>query len=253
MDKGSSNSVVARIGNQLGELTQVCTIPEEHKKDLSNLYHDLMKTIINAHDEGDILIEELSAIKNDVEANGLKLDPRSPVIPSSLKIHKAKIFLKFAKDALRCLAQILAVFFNKGWTEAKFDIIQKFLENEESKDGKKRLVTSLLNHNSPWVEKCINLRNADEHGDYKRRKKKDYINNYSLRIHENIPTLDPPTFFDGTNVLDFLKDTRQLLFQFCEETVVATVLLFLPHPVKINEIPIQERNPSFPKRFKLYI
>lgn len=250
MDEGTSNPIVARIGSQLAELIDLCRIDKKKKEDLSFIFHEMMKEILAAHKQATPLIEELQQINENPSKYGLILEAHKRSIPSSLKLDNIKIFLKHANGALKLLAQALAVFFDKGWREAKFDDILDFIEKKQNSVGENWQVVDQLKNNLDWLLDIVELRNVDEHKFYKRQRKEALVKNYELSSKGTIFVLQHPKLCNDQDVLPFLIDAHQRLFLLCEEIIVATIVLFLPEPVSICEIPEGQRLKNFPKRFK---
>lgn len=250
LNEGTSNPIVARIGYQLGELLKLCKIDQKKKDDLTFIFHEMMKAILAAEKQALPLIEELKAIQSDLTSHGLCLEQHKFAIPSSLKLDNIKIFLKHANENLKLLVQALAVFFDKGWTEAKFEPILDHVEKEQRKLDETWLLGTLLKHNLNWFADILELRNADEHKFYKRQKKNAFIENYELSNVNGHLALVHPKLCNDMNVLPFLLDANKRLFVLSEEIIVSAIALFLPEPVSICEIPEKERRADYPKRFK---
>ncbi|MFI0435823.1 MAG: hypothetical protein ACH350_08910 [Parachlamydiaceae bacterium] len=250
LDEGTSNPIVARIGSQLRELLQLCRMDQKKKDDLNFIFHEMMKSILAADNHATPLIEELKSIEDDPAKHGLCLEKNKFSIPSSLKLDNIKVFLKYANENLKLLVQALAIFFEKGWTEAKFEPILDYVEKEQSRLDETWLLGTLLKSNLNWFADILELRNVDEHKFYKRQKKKALIENYTLSNINGHLTLVHPMLCNGMNAHLFLLDANRRLFVLSEEIIVSTIALFLPKPVSICEIPEKERREDYPKRFK---
>lgn len=250
LDEGTSNPIVARIGVQLSELLELCSIAKAKKDDLSCIFYEMMKAILSAHKEATSLIEELQSIEGEILINGLHVDQKSPVIPSSLKLDSIKVFVKHAHEALKLLAQALAVFFGQGWTEAKFEPLLKYFKSEENKRNEKWGLVDLLEGNLSWLSDILELRNVDEHKFYKRQIKRAFVENYHISIVQGKPILVRPMLCIGKEVLPFLVDANRRLFQLTEELIVSAISMFLPEGVGICQIPEEQQRKNFPKRFK---
>lgn len=250
LDEGASNPIVARIGSQLGELLKLCRIDQKKKDDLNFIFHEMMKSILAADKHATPLIEELKSIEGDPAKHGLCLEKNKFSIPSSLKLDNIKVFLKYANENLKLLVQALAIFFDKGWTEAKFLQILEYLEHEQRKLDETWLLATLLKSNLDWFTDIVELRNVDEHKFYKRQKKNALVTNYELSNVDGKLMLVNPKICNGADVLPFLIDANQRLFIISEEAMVSAITLFLTEPVSICEIPEKERSANYPKRFK---
>ena len=250
LDEGTSNPIVARIGSQLSELIKLCKMDQKKKEDLNFIFHEMMKSILAAEKQALPLIEELKAIENNPIEHGFCIEKQKCSIPSVSKLDNVKVFLKHTHETLKLLAQALSIFFDKGWTEAKFGSILAYVKKEQIRFNENWLVVSLLEQNLDWFVDIVELRNVDEHKFYKRQKKEALIEDYKLANINGRLTLVQPKLCNDLHVLPFMLDANKRLFLVAEEVIVSVIALFLPEPVSICEIAEQERRPEYPKRFK---
>lgn len=140
----------------------------------------------------------------------------------------------------------------KNYTESKFDFILKDLQ-VIMPEGSSLL--EVLRCYAPWYKVVNQLRNEDEHG----QSSLESLLNYELKENNHIRYLDRPRFQYKPRksletvtiyVNEFLKASLEYQLNFCELVILLSLIEYLPDQYVIAEIPEEQRDPQYPRKFK---
>lgn len=245
-DYGTSNPICARIGSGLSEIVNLTTLSNKDKEKGNAILHDLSNNLIIAEQRATELVRELDEIEDRISGRA-KTQTKSTVpntIDSSLKLHLARDFLKYTNNSLRLLTGFFDVCLGIGNKQTKLHHVVKALHDLEP--APEALLDHLL-RTAPWYKQIIDLRGTDEH----KEAHKSFVENYTIKSDGKSSYLQRPRFNDGTDITSFLKTSLNYLLPFFELALVFTLSYLLPNPVAIVEIPEDQRNPTYPRRFRL--
>lgn len=248
LDIGTKHPVVARISSGIPELLELWQVSEDKKKQTRNYCYDIAKDLIEAEKQAMPVIREIEAIEANLEKNRPTTLPDS--IESVLNLENIRVFLKFAKAALEKLANLLGIIFDKGFSKPKFEDITNALAKKFSNEKRQYFILDVLQHYQPFADKLVELRNREEHP---RKRGEIFIKNYDVKERENELVLERPCFIDQTPIYEYLTNALPMLLHFVEDCLIAAISIDLHPTVAIAEIPQNQRDPEYPKRFRLNI
>lgn len=247
MDVGTSNPIVARMMG-LPELIQMARMSEEKKEKIKNACFDMMRALIEAEKAAKPLIDEIKSAKQKIDSDGVKTQLPSGAIemPSVLNLEAAKVFLKFARQALHSLARAMGVILDEDFNGPHF---HKVLKRVESVLGPEHPVTKLLKDDIKWIKEIVDLRNEDEHPHVSNPF--NFVQGFNITMRADGRYLvQMPQFYDGQPILECLEVFGHNLLTFSEEMIALSVETHFPQGVILTEIPEEQRDPNMPVRFR---
>jgi hypothetical protein len=245
-DAGTSNPIVARISAGLSEIVKIAQLTSESRQQITDLLFDISRELLEGEKASAQVIREIETIERGLPQK-MKNLPNGSIptsIDSVLSINRARDFLKYSQSAFRKLGCIISVAFQIGNKEHRFWNISKELSKILSPEAQ---IFEIIEHYKKWYEKVMGLRDADEH----HRSSKPFLINYEIKSTKDHCYLERPMFHDKTPVYEFLVESSKMLLLFCEDLILSVLIEYLPDPVEIVEIPLEKRNPAYPKRFKI--
>lgn len=150
-DDGTNNPIIARLGIGLSEIIKMAIISEEKKQKITDGCFEIMRTLIEAEKAAKPVIHEIHAIEKELATVGVKTQRNGTVVetPGVIHIENAKVFLKFAKQALQQLAKVIGIITDKKFDGPHFHKIQSHIS---SKFGKDHIITRLLEEDKKWLK-----------------------------------------------------------------------------------------------------
>ncbi len=286
---GSSNLIDARIFVGLSEILKKTTLDEKDKEEIKSYLYLLSKNINSAQKSAQSLIAEYHAMEKSTPVKGqlpslLLLDEAElflyyskkalrnvstiiGIIFSRHSIHEKKLLDPKIDHLIGDLEKVFLVHkiepevvsrikkshekILKGknifeeYKDARFDKIFKDLKSISSDLA----ILKILEIYDKWLTKLVDLRNLDQHP----LGSDALIVNYKVVIKENGFEILKPSFNDAdkTPLYEFLQASSNYIFSFCEESILFSLIEFLPDMFEIIEIDEKKRDVSFPKRFKI--
>lgn len=252
---GTSNFIVARLSIQTQNILQpFYCINNDVKESIFTLYNlKIQKRLLVCNKINEEITNEIKQINNEIEKNGLKTQSqgRSIHIPQVLELEeRIEQFLYSAKSVLRDLTEIFHIFFGKKFTEARYDKVLSWSEDEFGIDNN---LTKLINQDHElWIKRIVTLRNAIEHpGGYSGNLK---IDNFEL-IDEKLllPSWqlnDEDRFLISTDLNTIVLN----LLEFSEEVLINCIdnkIGGIPDFFRITEVPLGERDEKCPIRLRV--
>lgn len=245
-DVGTSNPIVARISVGLSEIIKIVQISPESRQKVIDLLFDVSQELLEAEKASREVIKEIEQIERDLPEKMKNVPPGG--IPNSidsvLSINRTRDFLKYAQSAFRKLGHILSIIFQIGNKEHRFWYASKELSKKLPSDAQ---IFEIIGHYKKWYDKVMDLRDTDEH----HRASTQFITNYEIKSGKECRFLERPMFYDKTPIYKFLIESSQMLLFFCEDLVLSALIEYLPDLVEVVEIPIDKRDPTCPKRFRI--
>jgi len=211
--------------------------------------------------ECDKLAQEISKEILDVvestNTNGLKIQShgRSIHIPQIMRLEsRIEQFLYSAKSMLRDLTKIFDLFFEKKFTEARYDKVLTWAIHEFGSESE--LAQIIDYDHEAWIKKLISMRNAIEHpGGYS-----GHLNicNFELvtSVQSEAKKLQEPCWYlneekkasIGTDLLTLSSN----MLEFAEDILVICIKMKgFPDMLKIVEIPENQRENNALKRLRV--
>lgn len=256
-DQGTSNPIVARLSVQTSELIKFCPRGDYFHKSVLSLFHDsVQKHLLECDQIAQDIANEVLEIDAEIGDEGLKTQAQGRVIevPHILRlIPRVEQFLYCAKSALRDLANIFDLFFEKKFDAARYDKIIEWACVEFGEDSE--LAYILKQDHDIWIKKLVSMRNAVEHpGGYSGQL---HIRNISLvpPEHPRYPILEAPRWnlndeAEEPLVESLLTATSNILELSEDLLIICITMSGLPEMVGFAEIPEDKRNPSCPIRLR---
>lgn len=256
-DQGTANPIVARLTVQTSELIKFCPRGDDFHKSVLSLFHDhVQKNLLECDQIAQDISREVIEIAAELGDKGLKTQAEGRVIEVphiSRLIPRVEQFLYCAKSALRDLAKIFDLFFEKKFDAARYDKIIEWANSEFGEDSE--LVGILKQDHEVWIKKLVAMRNAVEHpGGYSGHL---HIHNISLVSpdHPQYPILEAPRWNLNNEaeepLVESLLTATSNMLEFSEEVLAICITMSgLPDMVGFAEIPEDKRDPSCPIRLR---
>ncbi len=248
-DTGSSHPINARIAIGLAEILKLTKLTLEQKATITFILSELSQDLIRAEKSALKVMQEIEDIEASILLQASNKTPSD--FRSALSLDDVMIFIKYSKSGLRRVAQIIDLTTtNNNIIDAYFDNILKNLKkhNAKFKDVLDEY-EKILEAHKDWYPLLIDLRNDDEH----RNPTDDFLRNYHiLNYYLERPQLIPRGNKKPILVYAFLRKSVACALPFCEDLILLFLSIHLPDiPLELIEIPLSERNPQCPKRFKI--
>lgn len=188
-DVGTSNPIVARLSFQTNELIKMFPLTDKQKDDINGLLGmDVCQRLISCYKTYSKLHEELLKVNQTNRDDFFK--GNAIYTPAVIDLRNmCENFLYQAKSTLRDLLGLFRVFYNKEFTEARYDKAYEWAKEEFGKDDD--LSRLLKQDNNTWIKKFIFMRNAVEHPNGRSQLK---INNIRLINKSEPPFFNAPTW-----------------------------------------------------------
>lgn len=243
---GTSNPIVARLSCGFQDIIKLARLPKEDRQKITDSIFDISEALLEAENCAQQVITEIKGIEKRITRESIKNTTyRHPeAIESVLSLNRVRDFLKYSKSAFRKLGRIISISFKISNNEHRFENTKEELRKNKVNDT---FIFDIFSHYKPLYQKIMKLRNDDEHD----KDIDEFLFNYKIKMNNNFYYLERPHLYDGTNIYDFLKKSSSLLLSFCEDIVVACLVDHLPEVVEIIEVPLQDRDPKCPKRFRV--
>lgn len=245
LDVGTSNPIVARLGIGLPSIVEISKLTAEQKALINRACFATMEALVNAEKAARPLLAEIENAIERLDREGVQTQSGGQVIqpPYISHLDNAKVFLKFAKQALQNVADALGTMLGETFSGPHF---HKVLISIEKEFGTEHSITKMLKEDQEWIKKLIYLRNEDEHP----ASGKQFLTRFNIRIRpEGGYLIVPPMFFDGTQVASLLSIDQHNLLEFSEEIIALTAHEFYPAIVTLAIVPERDRNPDCPVRY----
>lgn len=153
-DQGTANPIVARLSVQTSELIKFCPRGDDFHKSVLWLFHDhVQKNLLECDLIAQDISREVLEIAAELGDKGLKTQAEGRVIEVphiSRLIPRVEQFLYCAKSALRDLANIFDIFFEKKFDAARYDKIIEWANSEFGEDSE--LVGILKQDHEVWIK-----------------------------------------------------------------------------------------------------
>jgi hypothetical protein len=257
-DQGTANPIVARLSVQTSELIKFCPRGDDFHKSVLSLFHDsVQKHLLECDQIAQDISREVLEIDAQLGDGGLKTQAQGRVIevPHIIRLTpRIEQFLYCAKSALRDLANIFDLFFDKKFDAARYDKIIEWANKEFGDDSE--LARILTQDHDLWIKKLVSMRNAVEHpGGYSGHL---HIHNISLAPpeHPRYPILEAPRWSlneetEEPLVESLLVATSNILELSEDLLVICITMSGIPDMIGFAEIPEDKRDPACPIRLRV--
>lgn len=246
-DQGTSNPIVARLTIGLFVILDMAQIPKEKKQAITEYCFELSKNLVLAEKAALPLMQELRDIEQCLEVKGVRTQADGRVVetPGVMHLDGSRVFLKYAKDVLQTLANIMGIILQSDFQGPHFHRVR---DCAIEKLGKDHAVSRLLIEDQVWIKEILDLRNEDEHS----RSGKPFVRGFHITQRpDGTWLIDVPRFFSDAPVLNNLGVYSHNLLTFSEELVVHSLADFFPPMVEVQDIPEDKRDPGKPVRYRL--
>lgn len=246
-DVGTSNPIVARMTIGLFEIIEMSSLPKEKADTLKKYCWDIHVALVAAEKAAKPLLEEIQKIEETLIKNGVQTQSNGNVIdtPGVINLENARVFLKYAKQALQILAKAMGFLLEKDFNGPHFN---KIRDHALVALGAEHIITKLLQEDHEWIVDINTLRNEDEHP----KSGKDFLSGYHITKQPDGKFLvNVPRFFNDTPIQNRLEVYSHNLLTFSEEMVAHLVKDHFPPQVTIYDIPEEQRSAEMPKRYRI--
>jgi hypothetical protein len=249
-DVGTSNPIVARLSIQTNQILQFFFIDEKLKEEIYGVLGvNVQNRLISCFKIYSYIDNEIMKIDKEITEKGLQKNGIAVNVPTILDLNeKCENFLYQAKSALRDLSELLNIFYDCTFNEARYDKVYNWATE---KFGATDDLTKLIrNDHDIWIKRIVSMRNAIEHpGGYSGEltiKNIEFLNKTTLS--------EPKWILNNEKESSILKDMNTFIsnmIEFCEELFVTSLnKLDTDMPIVFYEIPVEERDSSCPIRLK---
>jgi hypothetical protein len=251
---GTTTPAVARTVLQGTELLEFFVVPDEQREGCKAVLFELMRHILRCVEIRDRISAEVAEGKTSVEKTGFQFHSqgRSVSLPGIADLHSnSEAFLQSAKLAIRETAQLVKPFyavqhdqrFHKfaSWSAARFGMDDQF--------------TQIITQWEPWVKQIVDMRNAVDHPAEKLGGRL-VTHNFQMTNISGKPSLMEPAWGvssgpDSPMVAD-MEAIIEGTIELGEELLVGLLYKFKGGlPIVVYEVPMKERDPSCPMRFRV--
>lgn len=259
-DHGTSNPMVARLSFQTQELVKFVYMTKDKKDEIFALFHgEIQPRLLECDDISKEILKEISDVYSQLKEKGFTTQSNGRVIevPHIIRLdQRIEQFLYSAKSALRDLAKIFNIFFDKKFTEARYDKVLEWVSDEFGEEC--NLTQTIRDNHDSWIKKVVSMRNAVEHpGGYSGHL---HIRNFELvsKSHPNYPAIEEPTWYlNEEERVSIVKDLQTIVSNILglseEILVVCMYIKGIPDIFQVVEIPESNRKPECPIRLQMAI
>lgn len=251
---GTSASAVARTALQGCDILHFIACPELKKEDTKTMLLELQRHLVKCVEIRDNIAEEI--IKGHAEFTAYSLNVQSGARTMSLPgvgdiQSKAELFLQSAKLAIASTGNLFQPFYGLeyghnyqkigSWAEKEFGIDDQF--------------TTVLKSWEPFVKRICTMRNCVDHP-----KSKLGVSlvtaNFTLAQEGVVPELIEPTWGLSSEVLQPMLPSFTTIIEetirLGENVLVGIFYRFrCNNLVEIEEVPLDQRDPSNPRRLRV--
>ncbi len=236
------------------ELLQFFDRPEPEKEAAIAVLFELQRHLVKCVEIRDQLAGEVSTGRAEVESQGFKLQAGGGAVslPGVVDLQsKSETFLQSAKLAIAETGNLVKPFYGVGFGHK----YQKFAAWTETKFGASDDFSALVRSWEPYVKRIVEMRNAVDHPSDAPGGRLNTAN-FDITSSDEVPELVDPTWgLTGEVLRPMLPDFDTII----EKTIVLgeNVLVRLFYKlrssalVEIQEIPIDKREPSNPRRLTI--
>lgn len=247
-DFGSGTPAVARLGPGVHDLVGFSKLSKEDRDRVCACAWDVMQFLVPAQRIATEVVAELEEVEAGLRRDGIVFQNYGRVVevPSARKLDKASDFIVRAKKVLARAMELIELFWGEKFAAAHY---HKVLAWARASLGPNAPLTRMLDDDQKWIKHIIDLRNEEEHP----KSKGPFIKNYDVNVHgDGRVELVRPRFFDGTDIGSALTVFSEDLLTFVEELIAlgVTHTFFMPN-LAMAEIPLAERDPTLPVRFRV--
>ena len=255
---GTANPIVARLSIQTNDLIQFCRIDKTKRDEVLALYHDkVQRRLLECDDIAQEISKEILEIARNLEEEGFAIQSQGRVIevPQIIRLEqRVEQFLYCAKSALRDLAKIFGVFFDKEFSEARYDKVYAWAKKQFGDDSE--LTKIIKQDHDLWIKQVVNMRNAVEHpGGHPGHL---HIYNFELlpESHPEYPKIEEPLWhLNNEPKFSIAKDLLTFVSSILELSedllVICMKMTDLPEMFQVVEIPEEERKPECAIRLRV--
>lgn len=202
----------------------------------------------------DRLAGEINAGREQIAKNGFEFQSngRAVTLPGVADLHSnAEAFLQSAKLAIRETARLVEPFYN-AQHDHRFHKLATWAEKQF---GTGAPFAQTIREWEPWVKRIVDMRNAVDHPSEKPGGKL-LTQNFRLTGTREAPNLaDPVWSLSGDTESVILQDMDSIIEGIIElgESILIALFYKLKHdfPFVIGEIPVDQRDPACPIRFRV--
>lgn len=250
-DIGTENPIVARLSIQTSRIVEPFIKDKKTRDEIYEILGIKIKDrIISCFKIYKYLVDELNKADSYINLHIDEIRSAQCIeIPSIIDLNdKCESFLYQAKSSLRDLCTLFSIFFNKDFSEPRFDNIMKWALNKFGEHDDLYLMIK-QNHDS-WISRIISMRNAVEHP-----------GGYSGVIHiTNIEMIGDYKFIEpkwglnaekGSSIRKEMEIFINNMLFFCEDLLMICLIKLNKNlPFAFIEIPEDERDPKCPMRIQ---
>jgi hypothetical protein len=248
-DIGTTNPIIARLSFQTSELIKMFPLTDKQKDDINGLLGmDVCRRLISCYKIYSNLQKELLKV-NQINKDDI-FKGNAVFTPAVIDLRNmCENFLYQAKSTLRDLLGLFKIFYNKEFTEARYDKVYEWAKEQFGKN--EDLYKILKQDNNTWIKRFIFMRNAVEHPNGRSQLT---INNIKFLNRNEPPYFNAPTWqLNNERESPILPDMATFIdnaLELCEDILVM-LLEKLPKgdvPLVFVQIPEEQRNSDCPVR-----
>ena len=242
-DVGTDNPIVAGLTMGLFDIVKMAEIDKETQDAINTSNFKIVQSLTKAEKIGLQICANIDAVMEGLNETGVQMQSfeRCVDVPSTQNLDDVREFLKYCKQSLQELVQIINLFCDTGSSLPRYDkICNKLKEVYGDTDP---VFLQVQQDHDGWLKKILNLRNADEHPDTMIPDGKqlfyDFDINWSDQHQKWIVGL--PHFYEGSSVYELVKSSIHNIFTFVEDMNILFLQKKMPKMVEIQKVPDDQR------------
>ena len=250
-DVGTDNSIVAGLTIGLYDIVKMAQIDEAVQDAINTSNFNIVQSLTKAEKIGLKICNNIEAVIEGLKKSGVQTQSfeRCVNVPSTENLDDVREFLKYCKQSLQELVKIINIFCNTGTSLPRYDKICKKLK--EAYGDKDPVYLQMKQDHDEWLNKLLDLRNADEHPDSMIPKGKQLYCDFNINWSEEHKKwiVDLPHFYEGTSIYELVKVSIHNIFTFVEEVNILFLQKKMPKMVKICKVSEDQKEKWGGRRF----
>jgi len=179
-DVGTDNPIVAGLTIGLFDIVQMAEVSKEIQDTINSSNLNIVHSLTKAEKIGLQICKNIEAVMEELKKTGVQTQSfeRCINVPSTEGLDDVREFLKYCKQSLQELVQIINLFCDTGSSLPRYDkICNKLKEVYGDTDP---VFLQVQQDHDEWLKKLLDLRNADEHPDTMIPKGKQFVYDFDI-------------------------------------------------------------------------
>jgi len=242
-DVGTGNPIVAGLTIGLFDIVKMAEIDKETQEAINESNFKIVQSLTKAEKIGMQIRAHINTVMEELKKAGVQTQSfeRCVNVPSTEGLDDVREFLKYCKQSLQELVQIINLFCDTGSSLPRYDKICNKLKVVYG-DADPVFLQVQQDHDV-WLKKLLDLRNADEHPDTMIPQGKQLFYDFDINWFDQHQKwiVGLPHFYEGTSVYELVKASIHNIFTFTEDVNILFLQKKMPKIVEIQKVPNDQR------------